>query len=476
MGGPRPQGPLLSDSYPRYEAGAHSHRFVERWDAFRIEHPRRHRVEVRVQACALQVVSDSGTVSFELPSPPLELCRVVAGSLLGLPKTAADRPPPDLIREAWAIAEPLYRLREALLTRAAPVAWRVQERVAKVAGEVAGLAKCEALYRDPHLVRDILRHRAAAVALARLETHLWQHYHACRAGDAEPTPDVLVHAMSEWRGLFSPDGLAYRSLNRTLMNVPEEVSADLLCQLHRVRLERPLLSSLELRAVLTFAALARAGEPHADRLHVLQHARADEIRYALERIGAETERRLDPRSDADLHFAMRYLSDLPQARCRSLAGLVGRAIQWHREVAERREVSETVDRLGGADTPTARPPIPLPRFKGVRFLATVGEVAAEGQRMKHCIATYANDAVAGRAFLFHVEHEGHSASFEVDPDGDILQAAGPTNCTNAAVEYGFGKLRTWAKGFHRPRLARPRPPRRPPEALSQLGFPFAEAV
>jgi hypothetical protein len=448
------RGSPLSGLGPAREARPDVYRFVELWDGFRVEHPLRHRVEVRVRASALHVDSATASVSFDLPCPPLELCRVVARLLLGLPDKAFKKAPPELSRETWAIAEPVHRLRAALLGRAAPIGWRVQQRLVAVAGEVAELARDDAFYRHPFVVRDVLRHRAAAVALARL-TRLWPHYRACRGIEAAPTAEVLAESMREWRCLFSPDGRSYRSLDRTLMNLGDEVSLDLLCQLPRVRLERPIASSLELRAVLTLASIANV-PLLAERMHVLQHAREVEIGAALERIGGETERRLEPADDRDLRFVVRYLADLPHPHHGRLGRLVEDAIEWHRAVAERRAVSETVERLGGADTPTARPPIPLPRFKGVRFLSSVGEVAAEGLRMRHCIASLAGEAVHGRAFLFHVEHEGEPASFEIDPDGDILQAAGPANTSNAAVEYGLRRLEQWARGFHRPRQSRPR--------------------
>jgi hypothetical protein len=211
-------------------------------------------------------------------------------------------------------------------------------------------------------------------------------------------------------------------------------------------------------------------------MHVLQNARESEIRSALERIGLETQRRLDPASDQDLAYALHFVADLPVRYRGKLGGLVERAIAWHGEIIQHRRVSEIVERLGGSDTPTARPRIALPRFKGVRFLSTVGEVAAEGLRMRHCIASYAGEAVHGRAFLFHVEHAGHPASFEIDADGDILQAAGPGNTTNSAVEYGLRRLETWALGFHRPRRIRRRPSRFDGEDRSQMGFPFSESA
>jgi len=60
--------------------------------------------------------------------------------------------------------------------------------------------------------------------------------------------------------------------------------------------------------------------------------------------------------------------------------------------------------MGWPDTPTARPSIPLPAIEGVTLLGTVGEVFDESRRMKHCIASYAADAVAGRSYLFHIDY------------------------------------------------------------------------
>jgi tetratricopeptide (TPR) repeat protein len=72
----------------------------------------------------------------------------------------------------------------------------------------------------------------------------------------------------------------------------------------------------------------------------------------------------------------------------------------------------------------------------VTFLGTVGEIVGEGERMRHCIATRAQDAVHGRCHLFHVEHEGQHASVEVSPEGKITEAQGPHNTDNVAVPVG----------------------------------------
>jgi len=96
-------------------------------------------------------------------------------------------------------------------------------------------------------------------------------------------------------------------------------------------------------------------------------------------------------------------------------------------------------------TPTARPPFALPEVAGIRFLATVGEVVEEGQRMGHCIGNYAAAAVAGDCYLFHVDYQGDSASVEVGSDGIVRQAAGPENADNPATRWGKRQLRDWVQ-------------------------------
>jgi hypothetical protein len=67
--------------------------------------------------------------------------------------------------------------------------------------------------------------------------------------------------------------------------------------------------------------------------------------------------------------------------------------------------------------------------------------------MKHCIASYAERAVNGNCYLFHIEHGDETASIEVDYLGRVLQAQGPRNKRNAATRWGTRALRKWGGGF-----------------------------
>jgi hypothetical protein len=167
----------------------------------------------------------------------------------------------------------------------------------------------------------------------------------------------------------------------------------------------------------------------------------------VRRIDTCTNRELDVRRPEDLRFVIRYLCDYPERYHGNLLGLVDRVIRWHRQAHELNRLERQIDRLGGYDQAAVTPPIPLPAVPGVIFLGTVGQIVGEGGRMGHCIATRTEDALHGRCYLFHVDHEGQHASVEVSAQGKIAEAQGPHNIVNAAAWWGAMQLRGWAAGL-----------------------------
>jgi hypothetical protein len=376
------------------------------------------------------------------------------------------------------------RLREQwlrLLGRADPDVLAVQRAIFAATFGDAALASEPALYRERYLVRDIVAYPAAAIAV-RNTWALSRDWAVNRLHGSEaarglrelarglnvelsllaeaPEPDVATQLarLGDWKSLFSDTAESYRSLNRTLMNLPGRVPHRLVCNLRLVHLDRPIEARLELLAVALYAGLRVTREapfaPWADHGPVLLRASAVKLREALARLSRHLRQPLSPRRAADVRQLIQFLADYPEPHAGHVLGLTDRAIRWHRDRHEERAAE--MRRHYGADAPTKRPPIPLPEVRGVTFLGTVGAICAEAERMRHCVASYVDQAVWGGCYLFHVEHKGEEATIEVGPEGRVRQAQGPHNRRNAAASYGKRVLNRWAAQLPRGPYAPPR--------------------
>lgn len=369
-----------------------------------------------------------------------------------------------------------------------PEAHGVTRALCGMADTVPLVACDPAFYAEPYLARDVIRYRAAACAVAYLETVLYEPWCRQRGIPAETSVTAQLSALRNWRSLFSPTGRAYRSLNRTLDGLGPAVPTELVPHLRRFVLESALLDPVQLTAVLIHVSDSRGprlAEASTHGRRALERAAPDEIREAVAAIGTFTGRPLDAERPTDLGFTVRFLIDYPHPYQGRLPGLVRRTIRWHEEIraANRREREREPERhpaprpppdpprrLGWrpASPPTARPRIPLPETEGVTFLSTAEQIRAEGRRMDNCIASYVNAAVAGRCYLFHIEHGEQEASVEVDPLGHVRQAEGPANSVNEASDWGARVLRDWGKRLR----AAPSPIRRmSPARPRRLGDP-----
>lgn len=367
----------------------------------------------------------------------------------------------------WVVGGHVLELRERGLARVNPTAEAVIRRVLSVARRAPRLAGVPALYGETYVVRDVLRYRTAAIALAFLESDLLGPWLLARGGapDGRPGPRdadaVAIAALREWRSLFAPDGRTYRSLDRTLMNLPAGVPARLVCALNRIRLERPLTGSASATALLLLLSDRRRGEDgDAPARHATVFLRASEadVAAACAVLGRYTQQRLDARRTRDLRTLVSFVLDYPVRYHGDLPGLVRRAIRWHERRDRRARPAAGAASLftvpGGSTRPAAldpasvgtmRPPIALPAHREITFLSTVAAIEQEGQHMEHCIADYVRDAVRGECYLFHVSYAGSEASVEVSPSGHVRQSSGPRNVANAASRWGARVLRDWGR-------------------------------
>jgi hypothetical protein len=388
---------------------------------------------------------------------------------------------------ARAIARRLREQWQRLLSRADPTVLAVQKAVFAATFGDAPLFNDPALYQDTFLVRDIIHHSAAAIAVRNawtlcrdLPLRRLRHSGPAReltalaaqmglrvemvVGPAdEPDSATQLARLADWKALFADTGESYRSLNRTLMHLPGRLPHRQVCHLRFVHLERPLEKRLELLALLLYGSLrsARADTPdwtpfeggpldaplgeRADHTHLFQHASARHLREAMSRVADHLRVSLSPRKAGDVRQLVQFLADYPEAHTGNMVGLAERAIRWHRE--RHQEQLAAVLRHHGHDTLTRRPPIPFPELPEVRFLDTVGAVCAEAEHMQHCVASYIDLAVLGNCFLFHVENQGEEATVEVGCEGRVRQAQGPRNQRNRAARWGKRMLNRWAAGF-----------------------------
>jgi hypothetical protein len=409
---------------------------------------------------------------------------------------------------AKAIGKRLHGWYRGRLAETPPVIRDVQRTVFAATFSTPTVLLSESFYeQDPFLLKDLARYRAASVALAvpELFTTLRDrlavdvvaqsaeyarlHELASRLGvrvdlregrvwelstlmldvhhrDQVDAPrdrqqrreERIVELMQDWRGLFSPTGESYRSLDRTLMNLPGGLSASLVPHLKMVRLRRPATTRLEVAVICLYGRglLVRSRRLHDEfgvpseifsrtNESVFLGATPDRINRVVKLVGDHTRNTLSARRTKDLAFVVRFLMDYPEEHRGNIVGLAEKAIAWHRAEV-RREAEKVVERLGGQHE-TASPPIEVPADERLRFLATVADVCEEGTLMENCVASYAQRAVRGDCYLFHASHNGEEATVHLDRAGKVVQAAGPRNQRNAAATWGSRVLGRWGREF-----------------------------
>jgi hypothetical protein len=329
-------------------------------------------------------------------------------------------------RTSWAINKRAHGQWKRLLTRVDPTVLAVNRKVfsSTFGYGLPAVLGDERLYKEQYVVQDILNYRAAAMAV--------------KICDWLREPDTAIENLRDWRSFYVPDGYRpYTSLNKTLTNLPGNVPLKALLKLQRVVLPRPIYSRLELIATLS------ATDGLADNFGVVALANADKIRTAIGRVSRHLREPLSPNRWRDVATAVQFMLDFPGKHNGNIVGLAEKSIRWHRD--NRDEVARRAIEGFGDEKELAKPPVELPEVDGIRFLRTVGDLVHEGREMKNCISAYAQRAVDGRCYIFHVEHNGQVASVEVDRWGCVRQAAGPRNTVNSAAKWGQKQLTRWGQ-------------------------------
>ena len=255
----------------------------------------------------------------------------------------------------------------------------------------------------------------------------------------------------DWKAIYSDTGSAYGSLNRTLMNLPRGVGHDLIW-LDTFHLTRPLTNRTELLISLHNAELDYRRDWETPNLDLIYNARAPEIRAAflawiddgIDPTWARRRKRvkrLVMRARESRQLVSDLLWDYPEAYHGDLHGLAVRSIEWHRNV-NAREVE--IERRTIPDE-TPMPAIEVPDDSGITYLATAGDIRAEGDAMRHCVASYVKRAMRGQVWLFHVANgDGKGTTVEVSPvTRAVVASRGFANEENATTRAAASKLQDW---------------------------------
>lgn len=369
---------------------------------------------------------------------------------------------------AKSIGKRVYAQWQRLLTRVDPEVLATHKAVFVASGmsPESGFVFKPAVYEHPHIARDIQKYRACAMLASTNPDRLYRHYIAKRLPTIdnrldqyklhrkaiELAPEALIQNWDNWPVLYSDTSRPYTSLLRTLFNVPGGIPPDSLTNLSMVHLTRPITNRRELLLVLNTPNCL-----HPELVtSIFQQATATQIKTAIRRLSAHLRLDLSPNKSLDIGRLARFCADYPEQHTGNLVGLLDKSIDWHRH-AQDRERESLLAKYEGS-TRLAQPPVALPPQPEIRLITTVDDIRQESIEVNHCVATYADEAISGQCYLFHVDYRGEQATIQLDPDGEIVQASGPRNGHNLAVRWGKRQLKRWGDSIPagaRPRLFRP---------------------
>ncbi len=250
--------------------------------------------------------------------------------------------------------------------------------------------------------------------------------------------DNIFKYCENWMCLFSDNGKTYRALNKTLMNLPPQISEDIVCQLPKYHLHKPLTERLE------FLVYFLSDEPYHQRIY--RNSSSEQIKKAFKLYCEHFNQKITYATTKIYDFLL-FLDDYRSEYNGNIVDLTKRAIKWHNENLRDFDNFTDFSYTGNLDEKTAQPPIALPVNDNIRFLSTAKDIIDEGRLMRHCVATYIDQAITGQSFLFHIDFNGEKATAEIDRNGVIRQIKGVENKHNIACDYGMLVFNEWCKKF-----------------------------
>lgn len=280
---------------------------------------------------------------------------------------------------------------------------------------------------NPYYINDVINYPAAAIVI-------YFNYNNYDKWFDHYTPSV-------------PTPTNQKIFRKNLMKLPPCVSLSIISRITRERRVFPkhlLMSPIHFK-FWVFGSLHDEIK-YCFHQDCLELSTVKQYQRAAKLVGRHLHCKFDLRKRQDCVRLCEFLIDCPEPAGRVVA-LAERSIAWHRRQAE--ETIKLRLKMTNLDSETAKPPIELPKNENIKFLATIKDIFDEGISMGHCIASYAERAVKGSCYLFHIEYKGERASAEIRKEGYIAQIQGPNNRKNKACVYGEKVFREWVQGFNK---------------------------
>ena len=300
-----------------------------------------------------------------------------------------------------------------------------------------------------YLVKDLINFRAARCLLLT----------TCYIGKEW---DNAWHHTFDWKNFQWKEEIGDTKnffVRKTISNYPNGVTYYDIKNFSRINTEylsEPITSRIRM---LAYIGLTESHAGNSKNYYkVIKNSTDEEIKKAIKMYCAEEGEKCDLRKTHSIEWAIHYMFDYAQKSDNvaniNMIGLYKKAKKYHDEL-ERERRQRDIERQAKRAKDTEEflkkeamlPPIALPENKHLTFLKTVKDIQEEGDKMHHCVSGYANYAVEGNSFLFHIDYNGESATAEVNRYGTVLQVRGPHNKENSATKYGNKILREWGKKF-----------------------------
>lgn len=259
----------------------------------------------------------------------------------------------------------------------------------------------------------------------------------------------------DWKSEIADMGNPY--VRKTVSNFPSGLpyyKIGVLRRLNTNYLEEPITSRIRMLAYDTM--VSSHAYDYKNYYRVIKNSTDDEIKKAVRMYLIDNGEKCDLRRTVSVKWAMHYMFDYCQKSEKvaniNMIGLYKRAKKYHQELDEEqrmRDIEWEVKNEEFLKKEVALPPFELPEDSHLSFLKTVKDIHDEGNKMHHCVSSYAEYALKGRSFLFHIDYNGEFATAEVDEIGRVVQVRGPRNTENSATKYGEKILSEWGKQFRK---------------------------